>query len=77
MIDIKSMDLAELTAYVQSLGQPAFRAGQVFQWLHRGVRSFEEMSNLPKAPAGAARGGVPPGSAGGGAQAGLRPWTER
>ena len=49
MIDIKSMDLAELTAYVQSLGQPAFRAGQVFQWLHRGVRSFEEMSNLPKA----------------------------
>ena len=49
MIDIKSMDLAELTAYVQSLGQPALRAGQVFQWLHRGVRSFEEMSNLPKA----------------------------
>ncbi len=49
MTDIKSMDLSQMTAYFQALGQPAFRARQVFQWLHRGARSFEEMSNLPKA----------------------------
>lgn len=48
MRDIKSMTLEEMTAYMKELGQPAFRAKQVFQWLHRGVVSFEEMSNLSK-----------------------------
>lgn len=48
MIDIKSMNLEEMSAYFKEMGQPAFRAKQVFQWLHRGVTSFGEMSNLPK-----------------------------
>ena len=47
--DIKSMTLAEITQALQALGQPAFRGKQVYQWLHRGVRSFDEMSNLSKA----------------------------
>lgn len=38
----------ELGAYFKELGQPAFRAGQVYSWLTRGV-PFSEMSNLPKA----------------------------
>ena len=37
----------ELGAYFKELGQPAFRAGQVYSWLTRGV-PFSEMSNLPK-----------------------------
>ncbi len=37
----------ELKAYLAELKQPAFRAGQIFGWLHRGV-PFAEMSNLPK-----------------------------
>lgn len=49
MIDIKSMTLEEMSAFFKELKQPAFRAKQVFQWLHRGVTSFDEMSNLPKA----------------------------
>ena len=31
------------------MGEPAFRGKQVFTWLYRGVTSFDEMSNLPKA----------------------------
>ena len=46
--DIRSMTLEELTAALKALGEPAFRGKQVFTWLHRGVRSFEEMSNLSK-----------------------------
>lgn len=46
--DIKSMTAAELEAYFSSLGQPKFRAGQVFKWLHAGVSNFDEMTNLPK-----------------------------
>ena len=49
MTDIKSMNLEELSAFLKEMGQPAFRAKQVFQWLHRGVRSFDEMTNLSKA----------------------------
>ena len=48
MIDLKSMTLEEMTALLKEMGQPAFRGKQVFEWLHRGVTSFEEMSNLSK-----------------------------
>ncbi len=48
MTDIKSMTQAELAALFQSLGEPSFRARQVFRWLHRGAASFEEMSDLPR-----------------------------
>ena len=46
---IKSMTLPELTAAIKELGQPAFRGKQIYTWLHKGVRSYDEMSNLPKA----------------------------
>ncbi len=46
--DIKSMTLEEITAALREMGEPAFRGRQVFSWLHRGVRSFAEMSNLSK-----------------------------
>ncbi|MEI3306015.1 MAG: hypothetical protein V8R40_08320 [Dysosmobacter sp.] len=49
MTDLKSKTLEELSGFLRSMGQPAFRGRQVFTWLHRGVSSFEEMSNLPKA----------------------------
>ena len=48
MIDLKSMTQEEMGEFFKELKQPAFRAKQVFQWLHRGAASFDEMSNLPK-----------------------------
>lgn len=48
MVDIKSMTPEELAAWFQEQGEPAFRAGQVFRWLYRGVSSFGEMTNLPR-----------------------------
>ncbi len=47
-MNLKSMTLPELSALLKELGQPAFRAKQVFTWLHRGVRSYDEMTNLPQ-----------------------------
>ncbi len=49
MNHIKSMTQPEIGAVLKELNQPAFRAKQVFNWLHKGVRSYEEMTNLPKA----------------------------
>ncbi len=48
MIDLKSMTLEEITSYLKELGEPAFRAKQIFIWLHKGVSSFDEMTNLSK-----------------------------
>ena len=47
--EIRSVRLEELTAALKELGEPAFRGKQVFTWLHRGVRSFDEMSDISKA----------------------------
>ena len=49
MTHLKTMTQAELAQVLKELGQPAFRAKQVYTWLHKGVRSYEQMSNLPKA----------------------------
>ena len=48
MNHIKSMTVQEIGAVLKELGQPAFRAGQVFSWLHKGVSSYDEMTNLPQ-----------------------------
>ena len=48
-MNLKSLTQPELADILKQLGQPAFRAGQVFTWLHKGVRSYDEMTNLPKA----------------------------
>ena len=47
-MNIKSMTLPEVTAALKELGQPAFRGKQVYSWLHKGVKSYEEMTNLSK-----------------------------
>ena len=46
--DLKSMTLEEMRQAMQALGQPAFRAGQIYTWLHRGATSFDDMTNLSK-----------------------------
>ena len=47
-MNLKSMTQSEIGAVLKELGQPAFRAKQVYSWLHKGVRSYDEMTNLPK-----------------------------
>lgn len=48
MIDVKSMTQEELVALTKEWGEPAFRGKQLFKWLHRGVCSFDEMTDLSK-----------------------------
>ena len=48
MKHIKSMTVPEIGEVLKGLGQPAFRAKQVYAWLHKGVRTYSEMTNLPK-----------------------------
>lgn len=47
-IDIKSLSLEEIAELMKEMGQPSFRAEQIFKWLHTGITSFDEMSNISK-----------------------------
>ena len=48
MRDIKAMLPEEIAAALAEMGQPKYRAKQIFQWLARGASSFDEMTNLSK-----------------------------
>ena len=48
MINAKDFTYDELSALLMENGEKSFRAGQVFKWLHSGVTSFDEMTNVPK-----------------------------
>lgn len=49
LIDIKSLTSDELTQELLELGEPKFRAAQIYQWMHQKlVRRFDEMMNIPR-----------------------------
>jgi len=49
MTDLRSMTIEEIEAYMKTLGEPKFRAKQIFSWLHeKQVMDYEEMTNLSK-----------------------------
>ena len=46
-IDLKDLEFHELESFLKELGEPKFRAKQIFDWLHvKKVTDFEQMSNL-------------------------------
>ena len=47
-LDIKSMNISEIRDFLKSLGEPQYRAEQIFSWLHSGVQDFHEMTNISK-----------------------------
>jgi 23S rRNA (adenine2503-C2)-methyltransferase len=49
VVNLYDLDLDELTAFAKSLGEPAFRARQIWQWLYQhAVADFDAMTNLSK-----------------------------
>lgn len=47
MYDLLSMYPSELRDLMTELGQKLFRAKQIYEWLYKGVCSFDDMTNLP------------------------------
>lgn len=48
MTNLRDLTFGELENLILSLGEKKFRATQVFSWLHKGVESYDEMTNIPK-----------------------------
>lgn len=50
MDDLRSLSFDEITELIISLGEKKFRAGQVYEWIHKKlVQDYDEMKNIPKA----------------------------
>ena len=49
MIDLRSLEYDELLGLLIDLGEPKFRAKQIFSWLSRGIDTIDEMTNISKA----------------------------
>ena len=48
MVDIKSLTYDELEEFVISLGEPKFRAKQLYEWMHVHLaRNYDDMKNIP------------------------------
>ena len=48
-INIRQLNLEELKAHITGLGEPAFRAKQVYEWIwKKQVHDFEQMANIGK-----------------------------
>ena len=48
MVNLKDMTIEQLTEFVVNLGEPKYKAKQIFSWLYKNVKSFEEMTDLSK-----------------------------
>lgn len=49
MTDLRSLSLEELTELILKLNEKKFRAGQIYDWVHKKlVQSYDEMNNIPK-----------------------------
>lgn len=47
MRDIKSYSLAQMEEYLLSIGEAKYRAGQIFEWIHKkNIKDIDEMSNI-------------------------------
>ncbi|CAM9560980.1 unnamed protein product [Sphacelaria rigidula] len=48
-MNLLEMSDEEIQGFIQSIGEPKYRAGQVLKWLYDGgALSFDDMTNLPK-----------------------------
>ena len=49
-LDIRKLEIEEITAFVEQKGEKTFRARQIYEWLwKRNAGNFEQMLNLPLA----------------------------
>lgn len=46
--NLRDYTISELEEILSELGEPKFRAKQIFKWLYEEIDSFEDMSNIPK-----------------------------
>jgi len=47
-INLLDLTIEEISKILEDYGMEKYRAKQIFQWMHKGISNFEDMTNLPK-----------------------------
>ncbi|MDD4376918.1 MAG: 23S rRNA (adenine(2503)-C(2))-methyltransferase RlmN [Eubacteriales bacterium] len=47
-VNLRDLTLPEMVTFINSIGEPKYRAKQVFGWIYKGKTDFWEMKNLPE-----------------------------
>jgi len=48
MEDLKKLDFKEISHVIENLKEPAYRAKQIYEWIHiKHISDFKEMNNVP------------------------------
>lgn len=45
---LKNFTEAEMKEFMKEIGEKAFRGTQVYSWIHKGAKTFDDMKNIPK-----------------------------
>lgn len=48
MIALKNMTEEELKDFMKEIGESAFRGSQIYSWIYKGAKEFDDMKNIPK-----------------------------
>ena len=47
-INLKGCTLTQMEEFFKQMGEPAYRAKQIFKWIYKGQTQFEKMTDIPK-----------------------------
>lgn len=45
---LKNLSEEEMKDFIISIGEPKFRASQIYSWVYKNVKDFDDMKNIPK-----------------------------
>ncbi len=48
MIALKNLTEEELKQFMKTIDEPAYRGSQIYSWIYKGAKSFDDMKNIPK-----------------------------
>ena len=48
-LDLLSLTIKEIEDLMEKVGDKRYRGKQIFQWVNKGIKDFDKMSNIPKA----------------------------
>ena len=48
-VALKNFTEAQMKDFIKTIGEKPFRGSQIFSWIYRGAKSFDDMNNIPKA----------------------------
>jgi 23S rRNA (adenine2503-C2)-methyltransferase len=47
-VALKNFTEAQMKDFMKTIGEKPFRGSQIFSWIYRGAKSFDDMNNIPK-----------------------------